>query len=664
MTYMKIRVIIALLCSISLVHVACQTTTSLTTEIDALINSYVDNYEFNGNVLMAHKGEVIFKKGYGYASEEWKIKNTPDTKFRIASASKQFTAMLVMQLVSEGRLELHTPIAHYLPTYPADVANKVTIHHLLTHSSGIPSYTNRGDYQEFMKNPIAPEDLVLTFQDSTLLFDPGERFDYSNSGYALLGYILEEVTGKSYGYLLKEKIFEPLGMSDSGYNSNNSVLDRNASGYYRNGPLLTRSNHIEMSVAYSAGGIHSTAEDLFLWDQALYTEKLLPKKWLDTIFTEQIPAWGNQYGYGWVLGNFSIGNAGMRRQVIEHDGVINGYRSLILRIPETRSTIILLHNNGSCPVYRIASDLTAIIYKEPYDLPRPSLVHHVTRILMSDGKDKAEDLFEKNINNGNYKVNETEFNMNARSLIQQGEYMLASDLLEMGLSQFPQSSMLYNRYGTLYFEQGKTEKSIEAFTRALESNPKDMHSLEMLSKLGVNKTSEDFFLLSSEKNWTKEVFLFPLRFAPDVDYQGKEEAYFPPGWRVEESEEFWSYVIAWHVESPEEQSSEELEREIEKYFDGLMKAVNKKRDFKVPSTKVDLVAEDNEGSVSHYSGKLELYDSFVKEEMFTLHAEIEYHPCSFDQQSTIIIRLSPSSRNSDIWKTLNQVKLKPGLCIR
>lgn len=173
-------------------------------KIDELIGLFAEYGSFNGSILVAEKGEIIYKKGFGFANMEWDIPNQADTKHRLASVSKQFTAMIVMQLVAKGELDLDQPISTYLADYPKAKAERINLHHLLTHSSGTPNYTSFPHYREMMREPVRPSELVAMFADSSLNFTPGERFDYSNSGYVLLGYIIEQRTGKAYEEVLQE----------------------------------------------------------------------------------------------------------------------------------------------------------------------------------------------------------------------------------------------------------------------------------------------------------------------------------------------------------------------------------------------------------------------------------------------------------------------------
>jgi CubicO group peptidase (beta-lactamase class C family) len=244
-------------------------------QIDELMRRYVDNGQFNGTVLVADNGKLVFKKGYGMANMEYSIPNTTDTKFRLGSLTKQFTAMLIMQLVEQGKLKLEGKITDYLTDYSKAAGDKITIHHLLTHTSGIPNYTNLPDYRTFEPNQYRPLDLIKKFSDLPLEFEPGSAFAYSNSGYILLGAIIEKVTGKPYEKVLQENIFTPLQMHNTGYDASYKVLPKRASGNETWNLVYQNASYMDRSIPYAAGALYSTAGDLALWDQALYTDKLL-----------------------------------------------------------------------------------------------------------------------------------------------------------------------------------------------------------------------------------------------------------------------------------------------------------------------------------------------------------------------------------------------------
>src|SRR5215213_11947286 len=211
-------------------------------EVLALAHKYG---QFNGSALVTENGKVIYKGAFGMANMEWAIPNAPDTKFRLGSITKQFTAMLTLQLVEQGKLKLDGKISDYLPDYRKDVGDKVTIHHLLTHTSGIPSYTNApGFFENVSRNPYKVADFVKKYASGDFEFEPGSKFSYNNSGYFLLGAIIEQVTGKPYARVLQERILDPLQMKDTGYDDDAPLIKKRAAGYqktpdgYKNAPYL------------------------------------------------------------------------------------------------------------------------------------------------------------------------------------------------------------------------------------------------------------------------------------------------------------------------------------------------------------------------------------------------------------------------------------------
>lgn len=303
-------------------------------EIDAYLNTLVHLGSFSGSALIARNGEVLLTKGYGFADREEEISNTPQTKFRLGSITKQFTAIGILILEAQGKLDVQDAICNYLSECP-EAWETITIHHLLTHTSGIPNFTSFADYQRTMATPSPPEETINRFKDKALDFRPGEKWSYSNSGYIVLGYIVERVSGQSYEEFLQERIFTPLDMRNTGYDHNQDDL---AIGYKS---LFSKADFIDMSIPFAAGGLYSTVEDLYKWDQALYTEQLLPQDYLDRIFAAHVPipnSNGMSYGYGWMVGLEDS------RQIITHGGGIEGFVTNIARYPQDKTVIIVLSN--------------------------------------------------------------------------------------------------------------------------------------------------------------------------------------------------------------------------------------------------------------------------------------------------------------------------------
>ena len=345
-------------------------------KIDELITLYNSLGGFSGSVLVAEKGEVIFKKGYGLANMEWEIPNAPDTKFRLGSITKQFTSMLIMQLVEQGKLKLDGKITDYLPDYRKDTGDRVTVHHLLTHTSGIPSYTDQpGFFQNVSRNPYKVADFVAKYASGDLLFEPGSKFAYNNSGYFLLGAIIEKITGKPYEEVLKEKIFDPLGMKSSGYDHSDTILKKRASGYQRGPGGIINAPYLDMSLPYAAGSLYSTVEDLYLWDQALYTDKLISAKSKELIYKPLL----DNYAYGWAVERAKVGNTSETVASIGHGGGINGFNTLIKRLVDDRHLIVLLNNTGGAKLEEMSRSIAAILYGKTYDLPKAPVVVQPTK---------------------------------------------------------------------------------------------------------------------------------------------------------------------------------------------------------------------------------------------------------------------------------------------
>ncbi|HVM88719.1 MAG TPA: serine hydrolase [Puia sp.] len=330
-------------------------------EIDELMKAYTNQNSFNGTVLVAEKGNIILAKGYGYKNIILKTLNDSNTIFQIGSVTKQFTAAIVLQLQEQHKLSLTDRLSKYIPGYPN--GDSISIEYLLTHTSGIYNYTND---TAFMKNkatkPVQPYDLIALFRNKPFNFRPGEKFSYSNSGYVLLGYIIEKVTGQSYFTVVRDRIFKPLGMSHSGFDFTNLKSPDKSTGYFKASPTsVVPATVVDSSVSYSAGSIYSTISDLYKWDRALYTDKIVHDSSLQKAFTP----YKNKYGYGWVI------DSSYGKKVVMHQGSIFGFVSFIGRIPADQTCIILFDNKQSPGLAKMAENINAILNQQPYDFPIP-----------------------------------------------------------------------------------------------------------------------------------------------------------------------------------------------------------------------------------------------------------------------------------------------------
>jgi CubicO group peptidase (beta-lactamase class C family) len=321
---------------------------------------------FSGSVLVTRDGMPLFSKGCGLANAEHQVPNTPQTKFRLGSITKQFTAMAILVLQERGKLAVEDPIGMYLDDAPT-TWEAVTIHHLLTHTSGVPSYTSDPEYVKKMAQPETVKSMIARFKDKPLEFKPGEKFQYSNSGYFLLGAIIEKVSGQSYEAFLKEAIFDPLDMRDTGYDHPATVLAHRASGYTRKGDVLRNAEYLDMAQPYAAGSLYSTTLDLARWDRALSDGALISKESMIRMFTPE----KNDYAYGWSVTTRS------GRKEIAHGGGINGFATDIVRYPDQKVCVVVLCNVLPANPGKIARDLAAIAFGEPVAMPRARTVARV-----------------------------------------------------------------------------------------------------------------------------------------------------------------------------------------------------------------------------------------------------------------------------------------------
>jgi CubicO group peptidase (beta-lactamase class C family) len=329
-----------------------------TNRMDQVVQAYVANKTFMGSVLVARGGDVLISKSYGAANLEWNIPNTPATKFRLGSVTKQFTAASILLLEERGKLKVEDPVAKHLPDAPA-AWEKITIFHLLTHTSGIPNFTSFPEYRTWQAFATPAEKLVGFFRDKPLEFAPGERMNYSNSGYVLLGYLIEKISGQSYEAFLQQNIFTPLEMKDSGYDSNSALLGRRAAGYSPSPRGVENAGFVHMSIPHGAGALYSTTEDLLRWQQGLYGGKLLSAASLEKMTTP----FKNNYAFG-----VTVNTAGGRK-VISHAGGIEGFNTYLAYYPGDKTTVAVLANlNGNAP-QEIAGRLGSVAHGETVVLP-------------------------------------------------------------------------------------------------------------------------------------------------------------------------------------------------------------------------------------------------------------------------------------------------------
>ncbi len=456
-------------------------------KIEQLVQSYHDLRRFSGTVLVAEAGEVIYKKGFGMANLEWGIPNRPDTKFRLGSITKQFTAVLLLQLAAENKIDLEGRLSDHLPYYRKDTGEKVTVHHLLTHTSGIPSYTGLPDFmEEISRDSYEVDDFVRTYCSGDLEFEPGSKFVYNNSGYFLLGAILEETTGKTYAELLQERIFEPLGMKDSGYDRHDTIISRRATGYNTDFDGYTNSPYLDMSLPYAAGSLYSTVEDLFIWDQALYTNRLLNDELKQLYFKPHVAAMGAHYAYGWVVTEKKFPKSDVKLTSIAHGGGINGFNTLIERLVDDRHLIVLLNNAPGASLAAMSDAVTRILYGLPHRLPIPSIADAIYPALRETGVEAALERYRKL-----KEEHPREYVFQPRELNRLGYHLLnkkksvgdAIAVFKFNVDLYPRYANGFDSLAEAFMVKGDKTAAIKNYAKSLELDPKNANAPAKLNEL-------------------------------------------------------------------------------------------------------------------------------------------------------------------------------------
>ncbi|MFP2903905.1 serine hydrolase [Pyxidicoccus sp. 3LFB2] len=452
-------------------------------EMDRLITKYHQLRQFHGTVLVANDKGVVHKKGYGFANIEWRVPNTPDTKFRLGSITKQFTSMVILQLVAEGKLQLDDALTKHLPDYRKDTGDRVTITHLLNHTSGIPSYTGLpGFFENESRNPITVSDLVKRFCSGDLQFEPGTKYAYNNSGYVLLGAIIEKLTGKTYAQSLQERIFDPLGMKSTGYDVSATVLSKRASGYDFQPDGYTNAAYLDMNIPYAAGALYSTVEDLYLWDRALYLDTLLPAPLKQRMFTPGL----NNYAFGWAVRPIKLHDDKTEVPAISHGGGVNGFTTVLIRVPERKELIVLLDNASSGgKLSELAAGLLGILRGIPPVQPRPSVGEVVWSTLDKASVTEAIARYRtlKTSKTDEYDFSEEQLMGVGYRLLRAGRIADAIEIFKLNVETFPGSANTHDNLGEAYLAVGNKAQALVSYRKVLELLPGNTHAQEVIKKL-------------------------------------------------------------------------------------------------------------------------------------------------------------------------------------
>lgn len=444
-------------------------------KIDEYMQAAVKNDQFSGSILVARKGSPIISKGYRMANYELKVPNTPQTTFTLASITKQFTGVAIMQLQEQRWLKVSDKICKYLENCPA-AWQSITIHHLLTHTSGIENFSSLPDWdEEIAVQPTSRVGFVDVFRDLPLEFTPGEKFEYSNSGYYLLGLIIEGATGQPYEDYLQQYIFTPLGMKNTGLVNPIALQPNRASGYDWSGNYFVHPDYEDLTHAFSNGGLYSTTEDLLLWDQALYSEQLVSKQSLEKIFTP----YKEGYGYGWNI------NEKLGRAHVGHSGSLMGFSTYLSRFPAEQISIIILSNSDRTSATKVANQLAAIVFGEDYELPQAQLYDILYTTLQEEGEEAAVKQYRdlKKLQQSSYDFGEDMLNELGYDLLYNKNNTGAIAIFNLAVEMFPQSANTYDSLAEGYFENKNYLRSIKNYQKSLDLDPENKNAERMLEKI-------------------------------------------------------------------------------------------------------------------------------------------------------------------------------------
>ena len=456
---------------------------------EAYLQAFHDLRLFNGAALLVDEGEVLFEGAFGEADVAGRAANTPDTRFRIASLTKQFTAALILRLEEDGLLRIDEPVGRYIEEYPSPNADRITLHHLLTHTSGLPSYTNTPGFMEFGSDlPHSPgEILALTWEDP-LSFEPGTDFEYSNSGYVLLGWIAERVTGVSYEEALRSYVLAPLELTDTGYDHDLFPPEGHAAGHARDLTGYRPALLIDPTVPYAAGMLYSTVGDLARWSTTLFHRETAgdagalfrDSTTLSRMTTPEI----GSYAYGVVAHSRAIGRDRSVR-IIEHSGGIFGFASYVRVFPDHGRLIVLLDNTSSA-LGPIVEGLTNVLWGEAAAFPRPSIAERLLPIVASGGVGAAMSRYD------NWRrTRPDEYDYSSGQLLMLAEHFRDEDpataigILEAYVATTPESPVVRLTLSQLHEDVGDAEAATTHVTAALTYEPGSPGLLGRLRELGV-----------------------------------------------------------------------------------------------------------------------------------------------------------------------------------
>lgn len=437
--------------------------------LSEIMKTYHGYNMFDGAVLVADSGKIIYKDAFGLANREWNIPNKTDTKFMIGSVSKPLTAMLMLIQVQKGLINLDSTVEDYLTEFKNKPAAKITIRQLLNHTSGLPNYDIIKDFfPRISRQNFTREDYIKVFIDSALAFAPGTNYAYSSWGYFVLGYIMERVTNKSYAQLMADDIFKKLAMNNSGSYYHTQIVPNRATGYDYSFGGYTSSDFRDQSNTMGTGDIYSTVEDLFKFHMALANNTLLNKELTAEMFEPGMaPA---QYGYGWFNKQFKYTNTDSVASNF-HLGMTEGFISFIRRIPSTKSLVVILCNSSPTDFFGITNNLYKVLYNKPVTLKQPVHKRLETYIEQLGAAKAVAEYKRLKRDTAHYYIEWISMNAIAQQLLTLKRYEDAKVISENNVAEFPDKDLILVTMGNIYLALNKKEDAIKFYKKALQITP-------------------------------------------------------------------------------------------------------------------------------------------------------------------------------------------------
>ena len=453
---------------------------ALDAAFDAYLQASVANAAFSGTVLVAKDGVPVFRGNYGLASREFAVPNTADTAYDLASITKPFTAILIMMMQEEGRLKVDDLACTYLTDCPP-AWQAITIRQLLTHTSGIESYSRLPAWDEELDTRLFWRGgAAMMMRDQPLRFSPGEGWRYSNTGFDLLGLIVERVSGKTLPEMYQDRILTPLGMSRTDFHTSRLVVPGVATGYYSLGSTFINKTPQSSTSSYGAGGLFSTVDDLLKWDQALYSNQLISA----ASYEQMIADVKNEYGFGWETRTW------LGRRQFGHAGSGPGFSNLMGRFIDDRLTVIVLSNSDEANANATARDLAAIYFGEEYKLPVQGQKSRFLDAIQAHGPDAAIKLYH------DMKAAEPEAEaFKTDELLVTAGYDLhgvplmdeAKRIFEFALEQFPRSAYSHDGLADIAEAEGDYDTAIRNFETSLALDPTNEYAVKGLERVRASR---------------------------------------------------------------------------------------------------------------------------------------------------------------------------------